>query len=85
MLIPNFLPGLRGIGATAAEYTTWTNGDGVIVSDWMEIQPSNTEEECVVMDADNEFKWNDVLCSAPAAFVCKTERVCPTCMLLYTP
>ena len=70
--------GLRTAGATAAEYTTWTNGDAVTVTDWMENQPSSAAEECVVMDADNDFKWNDVLCTAPAAYVCKTEPVCPT-------
>ena len=73
----NFL-GLKTAGATAADYATWTNGDAVTVTDWMTNQPSSANEECVAMDSEDEFHWNDILCNAPAAYICKTDPVCPT-------
>ena len=75
---PPHVLGLREAGAdTAAAYDTWTNGMAVEFSDWLENQPSSAEEECVVMDAENNYQFNDILCSAPTAFVCKVEPVCP--------
>ena len=70
--------GLRTAGAdTAAAYDRWTNGQPVEFANWMENQPSSVGEECVVMDAANNFQFKDILCSAPTAYVCKVEPVCP--------
>ena len=50
----------------------------VTVKDWREDQPNNELENCVAMDSENNFKWNDVLCSATSAFICKVKPECPT-------
>ena len=59
----------------------------VTVNDWSANQPNNNGEECVVMKSDEDFKWNDVLCTAASAYVCKVPAVCPTgnnCVLIFS-
>lgn len=54
-----------------------SNGAAPSYTNWMNDEPNNLgvngrDENCVVLDGNNEWKWNDVMCFFPNALVCES-------------
>uniref|UniRef100_A0A3Q2NMC1 C-type lectin domain-containing protein n=1 Tax=Fundulus heteroclitus TaxID=8078 RepID=A0A3Q2NMC1_FUNHE len=78
MLISNFDPaqGPKWIGLSDAQRDGayfWTDGSPITHSYWHTGEPNNAggSEPCVHTNSGPTGKWNDVVCTAEFAFVCK--------------
>ena len=61
------------IGATKSGNDVWTtsNGNDLVWTNWAKGQPSG-DGRCAKLD--EEFKWNDVSCSARRPFLCEQSK-----------
>ncbi|XP_066304554.1 lymphocyte antigen 75-like [Branchiostoma lanceolatum] len=72
----NLWIGLSGIIDNGQAIFQWSNGEGLIYTNWDRNQPDPTQGRCVSMHTgDGAGLWNAQECGAPQKYICEKQRV----------